>query len=86
METPLGAEALALEGLNLTALVLDSSPVLKFGDHREQELRIENDFVLSSATSRMVGRFSPYAFPDIVPAAVTELSTLAGRTVMRGPG
>jgi hypothetical protein len=67
---------LAAAGQVITAIVLDSNVVLKAGDDREHEFRIENDFTLSTGAGEITVHYDPYSAERRPPTHITELSAI----------
>jgi hypothetical protein len=69
---------LAAAGQMITAIVLDSNVVLKVGDDREHEFRIENDITVSTDNEDVVVHYDPYSHERTSPRHITELASIVG--------
>jgi hypothetical protein len=72
---------LAVTGQVVTAIVLDSNVVLKAGDDRDHEFRIENDFSLSTEDGDRIVHYDPYGSESGHASNLDELATIIGRRV-----
>jgi len=79
--TLFGGKPLAASGESVTAIVLDSAVVLKVGDNREHEFRIETDFRISLASEDLKVHFNPYGHDSAPPCHLSKLATIVGHSL-----
>jgi hypothetical protein len=82
-DTLFGGVELAVVGETISAITLDSNIVIFVGEHRQHELRLENDIIVQDRYSdcSFIVRYDPYNRTKPVRENLTELAAIIDHRV-----